>query len=60
LIARAYELVNECDCKEGCPSCVGPAGENGVGGKEETLALLAALNGKNYTRRGDDHGGDRA
>lgn len=60
LIARAYELVNECDCKEGCPSCVGPAGENGVGGKEETLALLAALNGKTYNRRGDDHGGDRA
>ncbi|HEY9088580.1 MAG TPA: Zn-binding domain-containing protein, partial [Anaerolineaceae bacterium] len=50
LIARAYELVSECDCKEGCPSCVGPAGENGYGGKEETLALLAVLNGKPYTR----------
>ena len=46
LIQRAYELVTHCGCHNGCPSCVGPAGINGVGGKEETLALLAALCGK--------------
>jgi len=46
LIARAYQLVQECGCKEGCPSCVGPAGESGVGGKQETFALLSLLNGK--------------
>lgn len=46
LAARAYQLVQECGCKEGCPSCVGPAGENGIGGKHETIALLALLNGK--------------
>ena len=46
LFVRAYELVSECECKEGCPSCIGPAGENGEGGKQETLALLAILNGR--------------
>ncbi|NLG96803.1 MAG: DEAD/DEAH box helicase [Chloroflexi bacterium] len=46
LMARAYELVSHCGCQDGCPSCVGPAGVNGVGGKEETLALLSALCGK--------------
>lgn len=45
LMKRAYELVTHCGCKNGCPSCVGPAGINGVGGKEETIALLSALCG---------------
>lgn len=45
LITRAYELVSGCTCQNGCPSCVGPAGINGVGGKVETLALLTALTG---------------
>ena len=43
LIQRARELVQTCTCQTGCPSCVGPAGINGVGGKDETLALLSAL-----------------
>ena len=43
LMARAYELVPACECTDGCPSCVGPAGENGLGGKQETLAILEAL-----------------
>lgn len=43
LIHRARELVAACGCQNGCPSCVGPAGPNGVGGKEETLAILTAL-----------------
>ena len=43
LIARALELVRECACADGCPSCVGPGGENGYGGKEETLAILKEL-----------------
>jgi DEAD/DEAH box helicase domain-containing protein len=45
LIARALELVSECECKDGCPSCVGPGGENGLGGKQETLELLRLLRG---------------
>jgi DEAD/DEAH box helicase domain-containing protein len=43
LVSHAHEWVIECPCTEGCPSCVGPAGEGGQGGKAETLALLEAL-----------------
>lgn len=50
LINRAYELVTRCGCKNGCPSCVGPAGINGIGGKEETIALLSALCGIPVTK----------
>jgi len=43
LIRNALELVSECACVDGCPSCVGPGGENGLGGKQETLAILKEL-----------------
>ena len=43
LIARTLELVSECECKDGCPSCVGPGGENGYGGKPATLEILKEL-----------------
>ncbi|HJR82004.1 MAG TPA: DEAD/DEAH box helicase [Anaerolineales bacterium] len=43
LMARALELVSECSCADGCPSCVGPGGENGFGGKQEALEILREL-----------------
>jgi len=43
LVGRAYELVSDCACNDGCPSCVGPGGEQGSGSKSETLAILKAL-----------------
>ncbi len=43
LISRALELVSTCECQDGCPSCVGPGGEAGLGGKEETLAIINCL-----------------
>jgi DEAD/DEAH box helicase domain-containing protein len=43
LVTRARELVAECPCLDGCPSCVGPGGEWGQGSKKETLAILDAL-----------------
>jgi DEAD/DEAH box helicase domain-containing protein len=43
LMQRALELVLECKCKDGCPSCVGPGGENGAGGKMETVEILKQL-----------------
>jgi DEAD/DEAH box helicase domain-containing protein len=43
LIQRALELVSACECEDGCPSCVGPGGENGIGGKAETLEILKQL-----------------
>ena len=43
LVTRAFELVMDCGCEDGCPSCVGPGGENGYGGKQEALAILEEL-----------------
>jgi DEAD/DEAH box helicase domain-containing protein len=45
LVKRAFELVSSCACSDGCPSCTGPGGELGAGGKQETLAILQVLNG---------------
>jgi DEAD/DEAH box helicase domain-containing protein len=43
LITQTYSLVKGCTCSDGCPSCVGPGGEGGTGGKKETLALMERL-----------------
>ncbi|MDO9129305.1 MAG: DEAD/DEAH box helicase [Anaerolineales bacterium] len=43
LLARALELVTACECEDGCPSCVGPGGENGAGGKRETVEIVKLL-----------------
>jgi DEAD/DEAH box helicase domain-containing protein len=43
LMIRAHELVSGCECTDGCPSCVGPGGEGGAGGKRETIAILGLL-----------------
>ncbi len=56
LMAHAYELVTACPCADGCPSCVGPAGENGVGGKRETTALLEVLVGAPARLNGREQG----
>ena len=52
---RAQELVATCACADGCPSCVGPAGENGEGGKAEALAILEALSVPLSSMRVDEH-----
>jgi len=46
LVAQSRELIAACPCREGCPSCVGPAGEVGSRGKEVALALLDAILGE--------------
>jgi len=43
IMLSLQELIVNCECFDGCPSCVGPGGENGVGGKMETLAILDLL-----------------
>ena len=43
LLEAALDLVTKCPCKEGCPSCVGPVAENGVGAKAYSIALLQEL-----------------
>jgi len=51
LIVRAFELVRDCACEDGCPSCVGPGGEKGYGGKREARAVLSALVRDNVNRQ---------
>ena len=43
ILSHAEELISTCPCLDGCPSCVGPGGENGLGAKNETLALIDCL-----------------
>jgi DEAD/DEAH box helicase domain-containing protein len=43
VLAAAKDQIEQCPCVNGCPSCVGPGGENGTGGKIETLAILDTL-----------------
>ncbi len=49
LMEKAGEQLLKCPCKNGCPSCVGPGGEKGSGGKKETLAILNILNHRKLT-----------
>lgn len=44
LLRNAYQLVSECECENGCPSCVGAPGEQAVGTKQYTKQLLSLLN----------------
>ncbi len=43
LLQHARRHIAACPCADGCPSCTGPGGENGQGGKAQTLALLDGL-----------------
>ncbi len=43
LLAAALELVRDCQCRSGCPACVGPPGDIGPDTKEATRQLLAIL-----------------
>lgn len=43
LLVATRDLISGCGCPDGCPSCVGPAGEPGHAGKDEALALLGLL-----------------
>jgi len=43
LLARTLELIADCQCKNGCPSCVGPVGETSERAKEAALAILKML-----------------
>jgi DEAD/DEAH box helicase domain-containing protein len=43
LYKEGVSVIEKCDCKTGCPACVGPVAENGIGAKTKTLALIKAL-----------------
>ena len=42
LLQGARELIKQCECVEGCPSCVGPALEVGHTGKDGAIRLIDA------------------
>ena len=43
LISKTRELILACPCDQGCPSCVGPAGDLAPRAKEAALAILDRL-----------------
>lgn len=43
LLDMSLSVLRDCPCENGCPGCVGPGGELGSGGKEETKAILDLL-----------------
>lgn len=43
IVRATQELIRSCECEDGCPGCVGPAGEIGIGGKQEALAIGEGL-----------------
>ncbi len=43
LVARTRELIASCPCETGCPSCVGPVGQNGPLAKTVALRMLDHL-----------------
>jgi ATP-dependent helicase YprA (DUF1998 family) len=45
LVSRARQLIADCRCEKGCPSCVGPAGESSERAKEVALAILERMQG---------------
>jgi len=43
LMQKTRELISSCACEQGCPSCVGPAGDLAPRAKEAALAILGRL-----------------
>jgi DEAD/DEAH box helicase domain-containing protein len=45
LLERTRELIGACPCENGCPSCIGPAGDRSERTKDVALAILGHLCG---------------
>jgi DEAD/DEAH box helicase domain-containing protein len=45
LLTRTRDLITTCPCENGCPSCVGPVGQNGPLAKNVAVRLLDHLTG---------------
>ncbi len=43
LLEKTMRLISKCECRGGCPSCVGPVKEVGEKSKEVALALLEEI-----------------
>lgn len=56
LLQTARDLVADCGCESGCPSCVGPPLTVGPDGKRHTLALLGSPTPQVEGRRSNNPG----
>jgi len=54
LLERTRELISACPCENGCPSCVGPAGDRSERTKNVALAILGRLCGMNSRKGFED------
>lgn len=43
LLRAAHSLLTDCECEDGCPSCVGPPNEIGPKGKDGAVRILKKL-----------------
>lgn len=43
LLEKALQIVTDCPCEHGCPSCAGPVGEIGLDGKRTAVIFLREL-----------------
>ena len=43
LLEKALQIVSDCPCEQGCPSCAGPVGEIGTDGKATSKQLLKEM-----------------
>jgi DEAD/DEAH box helicase domain-containing protein len=43
LLEKTRELILACECEDGCPSCIGPAGDLAPRAKEAALTILEKI-----------------
>jgi DEAD/DEAH box helicase domain-containing protein len=56
VLNAALEVVTRCECRHGCPACVGPRAECGELGKTATRKLLEHLVSGSAARRVEPEG----
>lgn len=47
LLEKCLDIVTDCACTHGCPSCAGPVGEIGENGKATAIEILSELVARN-------------
>ncbi len=52
LLARTRDLIEGCECENGCPTCVGPVGNTGPLAKVAALRILDGVQGHAVTPAG--------